>query len=268
MDQRVAQMAFLPQGTQCAAVPDASSLTSFDYFTETDLQDAAGLNLSFAGIGANGAYSKTSDVVAFRAGQTAECPSTDGKFTLVYGAEWDAGMVISQDSISGKASFASLAANATISGSSDSFDFSSSGFKDPTAINAASAKMSSDVFANGLTVTNFGTFATDFTTGVTAVAQATPITPLVLIGYRPTGTADVTNAVLLVYALPYIAQGRGCLDAINSYPVKSMPNIDAEVRAAYLALSGGVSDCSASDPSMQALANQYLTGMRIAPPPK
>jgi hypothetical protein len=249
----------------CVAAPAVGQLRAFGFYVSTDAQDAASLNLTF-GIGNGGGnFTKTSQVVAYRTGQTFECPSTDGKYTVVYGSEFDSGVEIDQQDIAGKASFAVVAANVTINNSNTQFSFSASGFQDDSPIRTAGAKMAGDVINNGLSVLSFKDFNTDFGGAINAAATAKVQDPPIVIGWRPVATGDVAKALAQVYALGYIVEGRGCEDAIKDFPLKT-PDAEPAIRSAYSALSAGTTDCDASDTSMQSMAKQLLSGQRIKLP--
>jgi len=258
---KVAPPANLPA---CAQVPDASQLKSFGFFSAMSAKDTATLNLTFPIATGSGNFSLDSQVVIWRMGQSAECPSTDGKYTLVYGSEWDAGIIISQTNISGNATFAVVAANATINRTAVSFNFSTAGYTDDSDLRAANSKLFTDVSANGLDVTNFNMFQTDFTAAVGKGSAATTKMPLVMIGYRLNqGTDDILRSLEGVYALPFIALGRGCLDAVKAYPNPDS-GVDSAIRATYSTMSGGKTDCDASDAGMQGLAKQLLGKIQIS----
>lgn len=249
----------------CTNTPPVNQLKSFGYFASTDFEGAASLNLTFPLGGGSGDFKKSSQAVVFRTGQTFECQSTDGKYTVIYGTEFDSGVLINQDSIAGKANFATVAANVTINNSNTEFSYSSSGFKDDGDIRTAGGKIASDMSTNGLSVQTFKDFNTDFTGAITAASAAKSQDPPVVIGWRPIAEDDVAKALAQVYALGYIARGRGCSDAINSFPLK-FSGAEPAIRSTYKTLSSGATDCDASDKNMQALAKQLLSGQRISLP--
>lgn len=249
----------------CAAAPVVGQLKGFGFYASTDAQDAASLNLSFGGFGGSGNFTKTSQVVAYRTGQTFECTSTDGKFTVVYGSEFDSGVEIDQQDIAGKASFAVVAANVTINNSNTQFSLSTSGFQDDSAIRAAGGKMAIDVINNGLSVLSFKDFNTDFGATINLATAAKVQDPPIVVGWRPVATGDVAMALAQVYALGYIAEGRGCEDAVKDFPIKT-PDAEPAIRSTYSALSEGTTQCSASDTNMQSMAKQLLSGQRIKLP--
>jgi hypothetical protein len=249
----------------CAATPSVNQLKAFGYFASSDLDAAASLSLSFGMFAGSGDFKKSSQVVVFRTGQSFECPSTDGKYTVIYGTEFDSGVLIDQDSIAGKANFATVAANVTINNSNTEFSYSSAGFQDDMPMRTAGGKVAADMSANGLSVQTFKDFNTDFTSAIASASAGKSIDPPLVIGWRPIATDDVTKALAQVFALGYIAEGKGCLEAIRDYPIKSA-NVDPQIRSTYKALSSGAADCDASDKNMQSMAKQLLGGQRISLP--
>jgi hypothetical protein len=249
----------------CSAAPTAAQLKSFGYFRAMSVKDAASLSLSFFGVGAAGQFSDNSEVVVYRAGSQFVCPSTDGNYLVTYGTEVDGGIAISQQSINGNASFATIAANAQISGASTSYDYAATGFDSTTSWDTANGKVLSDV-ASTLTVGNYATFNTDWSNALATVPTLQkPATPVV-IGYAPIGITGLAEDLAAGYALMYIAQGRGCLDAIHAFPTQEAW-VDPVVRKVYSQLSNGKSDCDAmADPAEVALARQLLSGIEIKKP--
>ena len=257
--------AAVPPGAVCAKPPSDSDLQTFGHFDQMSAQEAASLNLQFGGVGVGGTFTGQSQAIVYRQGKTFTCPSTDGKYNIVYGSEWDSAVAVSQDSLSGKGSFATIAANVQINGSTASYDYIAKGYTNTSAWEAANAKVLLDV-GSGLTVTSYGTFATDFATVSTSSSGLNPISPPQPIGYAPVGTADLLQSLAKGYALMFIAKGEGCQSAESAFPVKEAW-VDSTMRSVYLQMSFGKSDCDAkADASEQAVAAQLLTGIDIEKP--
>jgi hypothetical protein len=244
-------------------VPTKANLRPFGYFSEISTTDAASLNLTFVG---GASFSEQSQVMVWRQGSTWTCPSTDGKYTLTYGGEWDAAVAISQTSLSGKVGFATIAANAQINNSSTSFDYVAAGYTNFDTWQGANATLFKDVSTNGLTVDNFSKFNADFGAMVDAAKTMTVVDPPPLIGYAPAGTADLSRDLAAGYAIMFIAKGQSCTDAVKAFPVKDAW-VDPAIRTVYTQLSAGKSDCDPkADPAEQAVAAQLLSGITIKRP--
>jgi hypothetical protein len=255
--------ATLAQPPACATPPTPEQLKAFGHFKGMTVKDAANLNLTFGGI--QGQFSDNSQVVIYRSGKTFTCPSTDGKYLVTYGTEVDGGVAISQISLNGSATFAVIAANAQISNASTSYDYAAVGYTDTSAWDTANSKVIQDM-ANNLTVPTYDAFSKDWTAALATVPNLSkPATPAV-IGYAPIGVAGLAQSLADGYALMFIAEGRGCMDATNAFPVKDSW-VDGEIRKVYLQLSNGKSDCSGTaDPTEGPIARQLLAGVKIANP--
>jgi hypothetical protein len=271
-DSHLAAMAALPSGAAapsgpvCASPPSASDLQPFGHFSQMSAQDAASLNLQFGGLGGSVNFTGQSQVIVWRQGKTFTCPSTDGKYNVIYGAEWDSAIAISQDSLTGKASFATIAANVQINNSSTTYDYVAAGYTTTSNWETANGKILQDISTNGLSVTNYATFDTDFGLTLTAASAMTPVDPPKPIGYAPIGVTDAAQSLAKGYAIMFIAKGQGCLDAKAAFPI-SEPWVEAIMRSVYLEMSSGKSDCDAkADPSEQPIAIQLLTGVNIKKP--
>jgi hypothetical protein len=253
-------------GPVCANTPVAADLKPFGHFAQMSVQDAASLNLSFGPFDGSGSWSQQSQVIVWRQGKIFTCPSTDGKYNVVYGAEWDSAIAISQTSLTGKASFATIAANVQLNNSSTTYDYVGAGYTNTTAWETANGTLLKDISTNGLSVTNYSTFDTDFGATLTAANAMTPVDPPRVIGYAPIGTADVSQSLAKGYAIMFIAKGRGCQDAEDAFPIKEAW-VDSTIRSVYLQMSNGKSDCDGkADPNEQAIAAQLLNGIDIEKP--
>jgi len=255
-----------PSGPVCASAPAASQLQPFGHFSQMSAEDAASLNLQFGGAGGSVSFSGQSQVIVWRQGKTFTCPSTDGKYNVVYGAEWDSAIAISQTSLTGKASFATIAANVQINNSSTTYDYVAAGYTTTAAWETANGKILQDISTNGLSVTNYATFDNDFGSTLTAASAMTPVDPPQPIGYAPIGTTDAAQSLAKGYAIMFIASGRGCKDAEDAFPIQESW-VDATMRSVYLEMSNQKSDCDGkADPNEQAIAGQLLTGINIKKP--
>jgi hypothetical protein len=70
------------------------------------------------------------------------------------------------------------------------------------------------------------------------------------------------------FALPYIAKGNGCLDAVRDLNATGT-DIEKSIRNAYTILNDNGDDCAASDPLTQTKAKillQLLNGKSIKAP--
>jgi hypothetical protein len=249
----------------CSNAPTAAQLRSFGNFQAMSVKDAASLSLAFFGASGSAQFSDNSEVVVYRAGSQFVCPSTDGNYLVTYGTEVDGGIAISQQSLSGNASFATIAANAQISGASTSYDYAATGFTDSTTWDTANGRVLSDV-ASTLTVQNYAAFNTDWSAVLATVPNLQKPTTPVVIGYAPIGITGLAEDLAAGYALMYIAQGRGCEDAVKAFPTQAAW-VDPAIRKVYSQLSKGKSDCDgAADPTEAALAHQLLSGIEIKTP--
>jgi hypothetical protein len=249
----------------CAAAPTNEQLKSFGHFKGMSVKDAANLNLSWAGVGVGLKIDNNSQVVVFRSGRSFTCPSSDGKYLVTYGTEVDGGVAISQSSLSGNASFATIAANAQISNASTGYDYSAVGFTNTDAWDSANIKVLEDVSAT-LTVPTFDQFNKDWNAALETVKNLTKPTTPVVIGYAPAGVTGIAESLATGYALMYIAQGKGCLDAIKGFPTKD-DWVEPAIRKVYLQMSNGSSDCDGNaDKAEGAIARQLLSGIKIVAP--
>jgi hypothetical protein len=251
----------------CDNPPTASDLHPFGGFQAMSVKDSASLNLTFVASGSV-SFTDNSQVVVYRLGDTATCPSSDGKYMLTYGNEIDGAVAITQTTLTGSASFATIAANVQINNSNTAYNWSGAGFQADSKLTAwqtDNVKVLQDVSAN-LTVSNFSTFSTDWNTALNAGAALTTNTTPRVIAYAPVGISGLAEDLASGYALMFIAQGRGCLDAVAAFPTKSS-SVEAAIRKVYSQLSAGKSDCDANaDPTEQSLAHQLLNGVKIDNP--
>ena len=253
-------------GAVCASPPSITDLHAFGHFQQMSKKDAASLNLSFFGLGAGGNWSDQSQVIVWRQGKTNTCLSTDGKYNLIYGSEWDSGLAIAQNSLTGKVSFATIAASVEINNSSTSYDYAAAGYTATSAWETANSTLLKDISTNGLNVTNYATFNNDFGATLSAAASLAPQDPPKVIGYSPVGVTDLAESLAKGYALMYIANERGCLDAIKAFPIKG-GWVKSTISGVYLQLSSGKSDCDAkADPTEAPVARQLLSGIKIEKP--
>jgi hypothetical protein len=265
-DSHRVSIAKLPAGPVCANPPLASDLRPFGHFAQMSVEDAASLNLQFGGFGLSVEGSKKFQAVVWRQGRTYVCSSTDGKYNVVYGSEWDSAIAISQTSLTAKASFATIAANVQINNSSTSYDYVAAGYATTSDWETANGKLLQDISTDGLSVTNYATFYSDFGKTLTAASAMQPADPPKVIGYAPIGTTDLSQSLAKGYAVMFIAKGRGCRDAEADFPSKE-PWVGPTMRGVYLQLSNGKSDCDAkADPNERAIATQLLSGIDIEKP--
>jgi hypothetical protein len=250
----------------CQTPPTAADLKPFGHFAQLSVQDAASLQLSFGPFSGSGDWSQQSQVIVWRQGKTATCMSTDGKYNVIYGAEWDSAIAVSQNSLSGKATFATIAANVQINNSSTTYDYVASGYTTTSQWETANATILREISTNGLSVTNYSTFDTDFGNTLAAAAAMTPQDPPRVIGYAPIGTADLAQSLAKGYAIMFVAKQQGCLAAEKAFPIKDTW-VDSVIRGVYLQLSNTKSDCDATaDPGEKGVAAQLLNGIDIEKP--
>lgn len=250
----------------CQNPPTASDLKPFGHFAQMSVQDAASLQLSFGPFDGSGSWSQQSQVIVWRQGKTFTCPSTDGKYNVVYGAEWDSAIAISQSSLTGKATFATIAANVQINNSSTTYDYVAAGYTTTTTWEAANSNILKQISTNGLSVTNYAAFDTAFGETLAAASAMVPVDPPRVIGYVPVGTSSLSESLARGYAIMFIAQQRGCDDAKSAFPIKDAW-VDPVIRSVYLQLSNGKSDCDGkADPNEKDTALLLLTGINIKKP--
>jgi hypothetical protein len=198
--------------------------------------------------------------------QTFTCPSTDGKFTVVYGAEWDSAIAISQESLKGNASFATIAANPEVNGSKTAYDYSAAGYTTTDDWRNANSTQLKSLSTKGLTVDNYSQFDSDFGTATAAATKMVALDPPEVIGYSPVGTTDIEQGLVKGFALMYIAKGRTCDDAKKACPIKG-DWVDFTVRGVYLQMSNKKSDCDPkADAGEQAAAAFLLKDIVIKKP--
>lgn len=128
---------------QCAVPPASNTLRSFAVFQWMTKQQASALGLASASDSAGDLGLPS--VLVWRAGRIAECESASGKAHVIYGSEWDVGLLVEQrDGSALPATFADLR-RATPPPRILAFASSTSGLGKNAALLAAFHKLASDV---------------------------------------------------------------------------------------------------------------------------
>lgn len=247
---------------RCASPPtDTPKVSNTSYTLETD--QAVQLGISYVGTG-NLDVDRKMKVFVREYAKYDTCESTDGKATVKYGAVWRATVLIDQTDATGKVNFAVVAASATLKNLSVQVSIEHDGFaeEERPAIDEAGAK-AMDATANGLNVSSFVKFSEQVEKAVRAAMKAKVKTPLQPIAFQLHDADQLQESVARTFALAYIARGRGCLDPIADFPVKS-PRIEAVIRETYDALSS--TPCEAGDKIVQLQAERLLAGIKVKLP--
>lgn len=251
----------------CATVPTTTPFHTDGYELMT-IDQAAALNVNYGGKG-DASIERNRKVVVRELSKYDECDSTDGKYVVQYGASVRMGVL--SDDIQGKfdINFVIVAANATLN--SYHFEVKSQvvNFANGDALQTAATE-AVNTASGGLSTENYAIFAQKLNTLATAVSAtgSTPSTPLIRIGFRPKFNESLRRALSMSFALPFIASGKGCGDAVSALNAKGT-EIEASIRIAYTLLNDNGNNCDASDLVTQAKAKvllRLLNGKTIRAP--
>jgi hypothetical protein len=244
-------------GKECSAVPEKVTKT---FNGSYDLETSAAAKLSVNWLASGSAdVDRQMRVFVREYSRFATCDSSDGTTQLVYGAYWRATVLVDQLDLEGKLSFAVAAASATLKNRNVQVLIEHQGFADTSDIDVASQAAMKET-QDGLTVLSYAKFTEALGKAADAVVKSPVVTPLPLIGSNTKNLVDLRRQLAQVFALTYISQGRGCLDAIQALRDTSQSAAEG-IRETYRLLTG--TDCNASDPIAQLKARQVLNGVRI-----
>ncbi len=243
---------------QCAVIPtDTPKITNTAYTLDTE--QAGKLGISYIGTG-DGAVDHKMKIFVREYVKYNTCESTDGKATLQYGAVWRATVLIDETNASGKVNFAIVAASATLKNNAVQVSISHQGFVNQKQIDEAGQAAMEDT-AQGLNVASFVKFSQDVEKAIHAVIDSPVATPLQLIGIKPHNVDNLLDSVVRTFALSYIASGKGCLDPIADFPVKS-DKVETIIRDTYDMLSP--TPCDATNQMTRLSAKQLLNGLKVS----
>lgn len=241
----------------CSTIPTSPTRTFNGSYT-LDTDAAGKLSVNYIGTGSV-AVDQTMRVFVREYSKLATCDATDGTGTLVYGAWWRATVLVKTTDVQANLSFAVVAASATLNNQTTQVLIEHQGFVNQQQIDTADQVAMKDA-ANGLTVVTYAKFADDIENAANAVVASSTVTPLPFAGTTSTVMHELGKTIASAFALTYIAQGRGCLDAIGDLKDKSA-DAGLTIRATYRMLTN--TDCDASDQIAQVTAKRILNGIEI-----
>ncbi|MGA2851171.1 MAG: hypothetical protein ABSE46_19375 [Terracidiphilus sp.] len=253
--QRLGARATAPQ---CTAVPTDTPKVSNSSYT-LDTEQAGKLGISYLGTG-DASIDHKMKVFVREYAKYNTCEATDGKSTLQYGAVWRATVLIDETDATGKVNFAVVAASATLKNVSVQVTVSHQGFANQVPIDVA-GQAAMQATAQGLNVASFVKFSEEVEKAISAVIQSPVATPLQLIGTRSNEAEILLDSVVRTFALSYIAAGKGCLEPIADFPVKSK-RVERIIRETYDQLSP--TPCDASNQVTRLNAKQLLNGLKVS----
>ena len=211
----------------CGQAPTEATQLSTTQFV-LDKSTAAKLGLSFA-LSGNASYDAKSKVFVREVKRFSSCDSTDGRYSLQYGAAWRATVLIDEAAASGAVNFAVAAASATLHNAAVQVAIEARGWAGSEISQLSATAMQAT--AAGLNVITFSKF-NEAAEQAAAKATTGPLSStLELIAISPK-TADFTPSVITTLALQYLSQGRGCLEVTRDFAVKS-PEVESLIRDVY-----------------------------------
>jgi len=239
----------------CGQAPTQVTQFSTTQFV-LDKSTAAKLGLTFA-LSGNAAYDAKSKVFVREVKRYSSCDSTDGRFTLQYGATWRATVLIDEMSASGAVNFAVAAASATLNNAAVQVAIEARGWADNDIPQLSAAAMQAT--AAGLNVVTFSKFNEAAEQAAAKAIVGKLSDALELIAIMPKQT-DYTSSVITALALQYISEGRGCLDAVRDIGIKG-PEVESVIRDVYNSIAGG---CGVQNDEAKRKALGMLNGVHVS----
>ena len=250
------------QTLKCAQVPAVSDAINFRddaYLLDRDL--AGTLKISYIGT-VNGDADKASKVFVREFSKFANCPSTDGTGTVLYGASIRATVLIDSTDANGSVNFAIAAASATVKSRSVQVRVEGLGFQDQQ-IQVASSQ-AQQVTQSGLKVENYNDFNKALSQAFDLAVKSN-IVAMQVVGFTPNGDSKlIATGIASTWALDRIAQGYGCNEAVSSFnqifPNQVSQSATDTINGVYTSIVGG---CGVTNPIFRASADAILNGQRL-----
>ena len=259
-------------GNQCTAIPKATDATMTDdslFSMTSDVAASLSITLPFGGGGGNGSSNQSVFMRQFKRYTTCTTPNGD---ILEYGQAIRASVLYDTTDVKANASFSFIVAQATINNQTTQIEVSNTGFTDAKVTSARATAIAS-LTGGALTIDNYGIFMTNLNS---ALSQADQTTVSVTGGARD-GMApalqlvgreilvvdtDLSDSLAKAFALYYIANGYGCVQAQQDFS-KTDTRAQDIVKAVYTSLTKACGAPSAID---KATAQSMLRGMKIGTP--
>jgi hypothetical protein len=246
---------------QCkpADVPTWATLKTKKFDTHLQIMTASqavSLNISWAG-SASGSYNGDQLLAISDSSRVAPCLATDGKTTVYYGETIRTVVAMNDYTVKGSASFAVVAATATVNGKSNSVDLYEIGYGD-TQLDGKLVAAKQTLGGSGINIENYSDFLKAYNAAET-YAHAITNPGIDLVAYdAPTSLTDYPDVLAIAWAIQNIAQGSGCEIATNKFKLQGQ-QYQNDIKNTYNAIAGG---CGV-DGVGKAKAQQLLNGLKI-----
>ncbi len=217
---------------------------------------AASLNITWIG-SASISYNGDQLLAVSDSSRVAPCLAVDGKTTVYYGEAIRTVVAMNDYTVKGSASFAVVAATATVQGKSNSVDLYEIGFGDPQ-LDAKLVAAKQTLGGSGINIENYSDFIKAYEAAETyAVGLTSPGIDLIAFD-APIGQSDYPDILAIAWAIQNIAQGNGCEDATKNFKQKDQ-QYQNDIKNTYNAIVGG---CGVDNVG-KAKAQQLLNGLKI-----
>lgn len=189
--------------------------------------------------------------------RVAPCLATDGKTTVYYGEAIRTVVAMNDYTVKGSASFAVVAATATVQGKSNSVDLYEIGFGDPQ-LDAKLVAAKQTLGGSGINIENYSDFIKAYEAAEAyAVGLTSPGIDLIAFD-APVGQSEYPDILAIAWAIQNIAQGNGCEDAAKNFKQQDQ-QYQNDIKNTYNAIAGG---CGVDNVG-KAKAQQLLNGLKI-----
>jgi hypothetical protein len=263
-DPKKGTLGLLPEDRnayECSKPPTVDEIrTAGTFMTSLSVltaEEAAKLKITFYG-SATGTYDRKQQVVVSQAGRMKTCIAKDGQTELLYGHAVRTTILLSNYTVGVDASFAVVAAEATIKGATNKVELKAIGIPD-NEVEVKLQEAKNSLGGQSLKVENFGDFNKKLVEAESvAVKSSKAAATLLGVSGERIDSLSISSSLARMYALSMIAEDKNCTYALKKFQGTD-PNGSSLIQATYDKFAGGCDVAS----SVSAKARELLGAYRL-----